>query len=65
MLPIPELTPTVQRSEKLLDDDDARYVSQIEARLAAGDDELVDWEEIEAELDLSAYDPQEYQGNDA
>lgn len=54
MLPIPELTPTIQRLEKPLDDDDARYVSQIEARLAAGDDELVDWEAIEAEFDLPA-----------
>ena len=56
----------VERLERLLEDhDDARYVSQVEQRLAAGDDELVDWEEIEAELDLSAYDPQAYQGNDA
>ena len=54
MLPIPELTPTIQRLEKPLDDDDARYVSQIEARLAVGDDELVDWEAIEAEFDLPA-----------
>jgi len=45
----------VERLERLLEDhDDARYVSQVEKRLAAGDDELVDWEEIEAELDLSA-----------
>jgi len=45
----------VERLERLLEDhDDARYVSQVEKRLAAGYDELVDWEEIEAELDLSA-----------
>jgi hypothetical protein len=58
MLPIPEPTPTIQRLEKPLDDDDVRYVLQIEARLAAGDDELVDWEEIEAELGPSPFDPQ-------
>lgn len=53
-MPIPEPTSTIQRLEKPLDDDDAHYVSQIEAWLAAGGDELVDWEEIKADVDLSA-----------